>query len=82
MGAFSKTQSTAFQWFENMDVDVSLVSYFSSKADCALLVVSAAENEFEGGIQKSFGQTRNHALLAYTFGVKRVQLSFLALEFL
>jgi len=43
----------------------------TSQADCALLVVPAAQGEFEAGISKN-GQTREHALLAYTLGVKQM----------
>uniref|UniRef100_A0A8C4NHK4 Elongation factor 1-alpha n=1 Tax=Eptatretus burgeri TaxID=7764 RepID=A0A8C4NHK4_EPTBU len=41
------------------------------KADCAVLIVAAGTGEFEAGISKS-GQTREHALLAYTLGVKQL----------
>ena len=41
----------------------------TSQADCALLVVSASNGEFEAGIADD-GQTAEHALLAYTLGVK------------
>uniref|UniRef100_A0A3Q3XEV2 Elongation factor 1-alpha n=1 Tax=Mola mola TaxID=94237 RepID=A0A3Q3XEV2_MOLML len=43
----------------------------TSQADCAVLIVSAAVGEFEAGISKN-GQTREHALLAYTLGVKQM----------
>jgi len=43
----------------------------TSQADCAILVVPAATGEFEAGISKN-GQTREHALLAYTLGVKQM----------
>jgi len=43
----------------------------TSQADIALLVVSAAQGEFEAGISKQ-GQTREHALLAFTLGVKQL----------
>lgn len=43
----------------------------SLQADCAVLIVSAAIGEFEAGISKT-GQTREHALLAYTLGVKQM----------
>jgi elongation factor 1-alpha len=36
-----------------------------------VLVVSASSGEFEAGISKN-GQTREHALLAYTLGVKQM----------
>jgi len=35
------------------------------------LVVSSAKGEFEAGIDEQ-GQTREHALLAYTLGVKQM----------
>uniref|UniRef100_A0A096NN64 Elongation factor 1-alpha n=1 Tax=Papio anubis TaxID=9555 RepID=A0A096NN64_PAPAN len=40
----------------------------TSQADCAVLIVAAGVGEFEAGISKN-GQTREHALLAYTLGV-------------
>ncbi|TRY64842.1 hypothetical protein DNTS_022246 [Danionella cerebrum] len=43
----------------------------AAQADAALLIVSAAKGEFEAGISRS-GQTREHALLAYTLGVKQL----------
>jgi elongation factor 1-alpha len=43
----------------------------TSQADVALLVVSSAKGEFEAGIDEQ-GQTREHALLAYTLGVKQM----------
>jgi elongation factor 1-alpha len=43
----------------------------TSQADCAVLVVAAGTGEFEAGISKD-GQTREHALLAYTLGVKQM----------
>jgi len=43
----------------------------TSQADCAVLIVAASTGEFEAGISKN-GQTREHALLAYTFGVKQL----------
>ncbi|XP_057587997.1 elongation factor 1-alpha 1-like [Hippopotamus amphibius kiboko] len=42
----------------------------TSQAACAVLVVAAGVGESEAGISKS-GQTREHALLAYTLGVKQ-----------
>jgi elongation factor 1-alpha len=41
----------------------------TSQADVAILVVAAGTGEFEAGIGKN-GQTREHALLAFTLGVK------------
>jgi len=43
----------------------------TSQADCAVLIVAAGTGEFEAGISKH-GQTREHALLAYTLGVKQM----------
>jgi len=43
----------------------------TSQADCAVLVVAAGKGEFEAGIAKG-GQTREHALLAFTLGVKQL----------
>jgi elongation factor 1-alpha len=43
----------------------------TSQADCALLVIASPTGEFEAGIAKD-GQTREHALLAYTLGVKQL----------
>eukprot|EP01091_Cochliopodium_minus_P008404 TRINITY_DN1901_c0_g1_i1.p1 TRINITY_DN1901_c0_g1~~TRINITY_DN1901_c0_g1_i1.p1 ORF type:complete len:448 (-),score=111.79 TRINITY_DN1901_c0_g1_i1:141-1484(-) len=43
----------------------------SSQADMGLLVVSAIPSEFEMGISKT-GQTREHAILALTMGVKQL----------
>ena len=36
-----------------------------------MLVVAASKGEFETGFSQS-GQTREHALLAYTMGVKEI----------
>jgi elongation factor 1-alpha len=43
----------------------------TSQADVAILVVASGAGEFEAGIAKN-GQTREHALLAYTLGVKQM----------
>ncbi|PAA70454.1 hypothetical protein BOX15_Mlig033269g1 [Macrostomum lignano] len=43
----------------------------TSQADCAVLIIAAGVGEFEAGISKN-GQTREHALLAYTLGVKQM----------
>merc|ERR1719435_560106 len=43
----------------------------TSQADCAVLIVAAGTGEFEAGISND-GQTREHALLAYTLGVKQL----------
>merc|ERR1712243_6453 len=43
----------------------------TSQADCGVLIVASGVGEFEAGISKD-GQTREHALLAYTLGVKQL----------
>merc|ERR1712013_421509 len=43
----------------------------TSQADCAVLIIASSTGEFEAGISKN-GQTREHALLAYTSGVKQM----------
>merc|ERR1712079_199453 len=43
----------------------------TSQADCGVLIVAAGVGEFEAGIAKN-GQTREHALLAFTLGVKQL----------
>lgn len=43
----------------------------TSQADCAILIISSATGEFEAGISKN-GQTREHALLSFTLGVKQM----------
>ncbi|XP_077363571.1 elongation factor 1-alpha-like [Festucalex cinctus] len=43
----------------------------TSQADCGVLIVAAGVGEFEAGISKN-GQTREHALLAFTLGVKQL----------
>ncbi|KAI9321988.1 translation elongation factor 1a [Zopfochytrium polystomum] len=43
----------------------------TSQADCAILIIASGTGEFEAGISKD-GQTREHALLAFTLGVKQL----------
>ena len=43
----------------------------TSQADAAVLVIASPPGEFEAGISKE-GQTREHALLAFTLGVKQM----------
>jgi len=43
----------------------------TSQADVAILIIAAGTGEFEAGISKE-GQTREHALLAFTMGVKQM----------
>ena len=43
----------------------------TSGADVAILVIATSSGEFEAGISIG-GQTREHALLAFTMGVKQM----------
>lgn len=43
----------------------------TSQADIALLMIASPAGEFEAGFSKE-GQTREHALLAFTLGVKQM----------
>jgi len=43
----------------------------TSQADCAILMIASPQGEFEAGISKD-GQTREHALLSYTLGVRQM----------
>lgn len=43
----------------------------TSQADCAILIIASGTGEFEAGISKE-GQTREHALLAFTLGVRQL----------
>eukprot|EP01017_Pseudomicrothorax_dubius_P001470 TRINITY_DN0_c4_g1_i14.p1 TRINITY_DN0_c4_g1~~TRINITY_DN0_c4_g1_i14.p1 ORF type:complete len:439 (-),score=154.79 TRINITY_DN0_c4_g1_i14:42-1358(-) len=43
----------------------------TSQADCAILMIASPTGEFEAGISKD-GQTREHALLSFTLGVKQM----------
>jgi len=43
----------------------------TSQADCAILMIASGTGEFEAGYAKT-GQTREHALLAFTLGVKQM----------
>jgi len=43
----------------------------TSQADIAMLMIASPQGEFEAGISKD-GQTREHALLAYTLGVRQM----------
>jgi len=46
----------------------------TSHANCATLIAAAGVDEFETGMSKN-RQTREHALLAYTVGVKQLIVS-------
>jgi len=48
---------------------MALIILGTSQADAAVLVVACGTGEFEVGISAN-GQTREHALLARTLGVK------------
>ncbi len=43
----------------------------TSQADVGILIIASGQGEFEAGISKD-GQTREHALLAFTLGVKQL----------
>ena len=43
----------------------------ASQADFAILIISARKGEFETGFEKG-GQTREHAMLVKTQGIKRL----------
>jgi len=43
----------------------------TSQADVAILIIAGGQGEFEAGYAKN-GQTREHALLAFTLGVKQM----------
>ncbi|KAG6551048.1 hypothetical protein Mapa_007281 [Marchantia paleacea] len=43
----------------------------TSQADCAVLIIDSTTGGFEAGFSKD-GQTREHALLAYTLGVEQI----------
>lgn len=45
-----------------------------SQADIGVLVISARKGEFESGFEKD-GQTREHAILAKTLGVKKLVIA-------
>lgn len=47
----------------------------TSQADCGVLIVAASTGEFEAGISKN-GQTREHALLAYTLGMFTIAVAY------
>eukprot|EP00658_Telonema_sp_P-2_P034989 TRINITY_DN254_c0_g1_i10.p1 TRINITY_DN254_c0_g1~~TRINITY_DN254_c0_g1_i10.p1 ORF type:complete len:534 (+),score=230.30 TRINITY_DN254_c0_g1_i10:145-1602(+) len=46
----------------------------TSQADLAVLIVACGMGEFEAGYSKE-GQTREHALLAHTLGVKQIRVA-------
>ena len=44
----------------------------TSQADCALLIISASPGEFEAGLDIKEGSDHEHAMLAFTLGVKQM----------
>lgn len=46
----------------------------ASEADVAVMVISARKGEFEAGFEKG-GQTREHAMLAKTLGIRYIILA-------
>ncbi|KAJ7536385.1 hypothetical protein O6H91_12G067400 [Diphasiastrum complanatum] len=56
-------------------IDIALWKFKTNKyyctADCAVLIIDSTTGGFEGGISKD-GQTHEHALLAFTLGVKQM----------
>ncbi|KAJ6610048.1 P-loop containing nucleoside triphosphate hydrolase protein [Mycena sp. CBHHK59/15] len=56
-------------------IDIALWKFETPKfvvtADCAILIIAGGTGEFEAGISKD-GQTREHALLAFTLGVRQL----------
>lgn len=63
--------SNPFKFFINREGINFILNLGTSQADCAVLVVACGTGEFEAGISKN-GQTREHALLAQTLGVKQL----------
>ena len=58
--------------FPSYDREEMLTSIsFGMQADCAVLIIDSTTGGFEAGISKD-GQTREHALLAFTLGVKQM----------
>uniref|UniRef100_A0A3Q3ES38 Eukaryotic translation elongation factor 1 alpha 1 n=1 Tax=Labrus bergylta TaxID=56723 RepID=A0A3Q3ES38_9LABR len=69
-GSFNKYYVTIIDAPGHRDFIKNMITG-TSQADCAVLIVAAGVGEFEAGISKN-GQTREHALLAYTLGVKQL----------
>uniref|UniRef100_A0A8C2VD98 Tr-type G domain-containing protein n=1 Tax=Chinchilla lanigera TaxID=34839 RepID=A0A8C2VD98_CHILA len=57
--------------FETRKDFIKNVIAATSQGDCAVLIVTAGVGEFEAGISKKV-QTHEHALLAYTLGVRQL----------
>ncbi|CAK7308770.1 Putative elongation factor 1-alpha-like 3 [Vulpes lagopus] len=66
----SKSYVTIIDAPEHRDFIKNMITG-TSQADCAVLIVAGGVGEFEAGISKN-GQTGEHALLAYTLGVKQL----------
>ena len=50
-------------------------------ADCGILMVAVPLGQFEAGISY-YGQTKQHALLAYTFGIRQLVVCCNKLDYL
>ncbi|XP_065848019.1 elongation factor 1-alpha-like isoform X2 [Euphorbia lathyris] len=53
-----------------MEVSLSMITG-TSQANCTVLIIDSTTGGFEAGISKD-GQTCEHALLAFTLGVKKM----------
>merc|ERR1711972_1056170 len=70
MGETPKYYVTIIDAPEHRDFIKNMITG-TSQADCGVLIIASGTGEFEAGISKN-GQTREHALLAYTLGVKQL----------
>jgi hypothetical protein len=64
-------QSVSIQMYMCMSKLLVNSWIFPLQADCAVLIIDSTTGGFEAGISKD-GQTREHALLAFTLGVKQM----------
>ncbi|KAH7521027.1 hypothetical protein ACOSP7_003801 [Xanthoceras sorbifolium] len=51
----------------------NMITGTSQAADCVVLIIDSTIGGFEAGISKD-GQTREHALFAFTLGVKQIMI--------